>query len=142
MPKKDSTTQYLTVRVPESIKDGFWEFCKGVGMKPTAAVNMLIAKCVRTGDIPFDVVSPENADRIKADCSLKTVAFRVNPEVREQFANFCSSVMCVSMSTVVKTFMVQCIDRGELPFTKTGGNEEGGDDKSENVTGNKIVRFL
>ena len=132
MPKKSSTTQYLTVRVPESIKDEFWSFCKGVGMKPSAAVNMLIAKCVRTNDIPFDVVSPENADRIKADCSLKTVAFRVNPEVREQFADFCSSVMCVSMSTVIKTFMVQCIDRGELPLTKAGGDEGGREEKSEN----------
>lgn len=129
-----SKTHYLSVRVNGGLKADFWSFCEGVGMSASAAISLLAKRCVSEGRIPFEVVSPENALLLKArkgDNGFSDVrtSFRMSIELREQFSNVCTSTLGIPMSTVVKAFMVQCVDRGSFPF-------------DDFATGNRRVSFL
>lgn len=111
---------YLSIRVPEDLKQDFWAFCAKLNIKPTMAVNLLIGRCLMDGNLPYEIAEPERG----ASGDSVLVSFRVTPEKKERFSSFCNDVLCASMSMVIKCFMVQCVRQGKIPFTSDsqGGN--------------------
>ncbi len=62
----------INVRVDQTDKTNFEEFCHNAGLNISVAVNMFIKTVLRTGEIPFKIAapdpfySPENQARLRA----------------------------------------------------------------------------
>lgn len=105
--------EYLSVRINKKLKQDFYEFCNKSGISASAAVNQLALKCVEKGSIPF-VVHVVDYDMGKKGDSIRT-SIRMKSDLREDFSKVCAKTG-IPMGTVVKMFMLQCIDEGRFPF--------------------------
>lgn len=105
--------EYLSVRIDPKLKADFYNFCEKSGISVSAAVNQLAVKSVEKGSIPF-VVHVVDYD-LKKNGETNRTSIRMRAELRQGFAEVCNKTG-IPMSTVVKMFMLQCIDKGRFPF--------------------------
>lgn len=101
--------EYLSVRIDPKLKADFYDFCARSGLSVSAAVNQLALKSVEKGSIPF-VVHVVDYD-VKKKGETNRTSIRMRSELRRGFAEVCDKTG-IPMSTVVKMFMLQCIDKG------------------------------
>lgn len=121
-------TEYLSMRINGELKREFWDFCDNLHTNASALVAMLARKCVREESIPFEVISPEIDFGMRYGTRGKgggnadeRVSFRMDNNLRLRFSAVCEEHY-VSMSVVVRAFMVQCIEKGRLPFSYGKGD--------------------
>lgn len=108
----------LTLRIPRNIKEAFWDVCKKNNTTPTIAINGLMrecSKCTDKGNAPFRVEITHSSSKISKILKSKenrliTVAFSTSLLAKEQFSKFCATTMRIPVSTMVKIFMLQCIE--------------------------------
>lgn len=105
--------EYLSVRVDPKLKADFYKFCEKSGLSVSAAINQLAVKSVEKGSIPFVVHVVDYELKKKAETNRTSI--RMRSELRRGFAEVCDKTG-IPMSTVVKMFMLQCIDKGRFPF--------------------------
>lgn len=105
--------EYLSVRVDSKLKNDFFGFCQNSGISVSAAVNMLARKCIDAGSLPF-VVNVVDYDTKQSGESVR-ISIRMKRERRDGFSGICDKIG-VPMSTVVKMFMLQCVDKDRFPF--------------------------
>lgn len=108
-----SNNEYLSLKIEAQLKDDFYNFCKRSGISASAAVNQLAVKSFETDSIPF-VIKALNYD-LKRDGNSKRISVRMKPELRQGFSEICTK-KGIPMSTVIKIFMMQCIELGRFPF--------------------------
>ena len=113
-------TNYLGMRINGTLKDKFWDFCLQSGLSISAAVCMFAKKSVAEGTLPIEIITPENDELLKkmereGGIADKRVSIRMDADLRSQFSDICEEVG-ISMSTALKIFMVQCVDKGKMPF--------------------------
>lgn len=106
--------EYLSVRIDSKLKSDFYNFCQNSGISVSAAVNMLARKCIDIGSLPF-IVNVVDYDTKQGGVSLR-ISIRMKKEIRDGFSTICDRIG-VPMSTVVKMFMLQCVDKDCFPFT-------------------------
>lgn len=68
-------TKTMTVRIDANDKTNFDNFCKSVGLTPSAAINLFVKKTLRERRIPFEIdddpfYSIENQERLKKNIEL------------------------------------------------------------------------
>lgn len=103
----------LSVRLQPQLKEDFREFCDKSGISVNAAVNQLALKSIEKGSIPFTVHVLDYD--LKKNSKTQRICIRMKPELRNGFSEVCSKTG-ISMGTVVKIFMLQCIDEKKFPF--------------------------
>lgn len=106
--------EYLSIRIEPQLKDDFYTFCKKSGISVSAAINQLAVKSVEKAAIPF-VIKVVDYD-IKREGNLKRISIRMKLELRQGFSEVCSK-NGIPMSTVIKMFMMQCVEKGMFPFS-------------------------
>lgn len=109
----DKKNQYLSMRIKPVLKNDFYNFCSKSGISVSAAVNQLALKSIEKGSIPFTIYVI-NYDLKKSGETCR-ISIRMKTELRQGFSEVCAKTG-ISMSTVVKIFMLQCIDKGKFPF--------------------------
>lgn len=109
----DTKNEYLSVRIEPMLKKDFYEFCNKCGISASAAVNQLALKTIERGSIPFTIHVIDYD--IKKNGDTKRISIRMKTELRKGFSEVCTKIG-IPMSTVVKIFMLQCIDEGKFPF--------------------------
>lgn len=109
----DKKNQYLSMRIKPVLKNDFYNFCSKSGISVSAAVNQLALKSIEKGSIPF-TIHVINYDLKKSGETCR-ISIRMKTELRQGFSEICAKTG-ISMSTVVKIFMLQCIDKGKFPF--------------------------
>lgn len=105
----------LSFRVNPHLKDDFAEFCEKAGISMSGAVNSLAATSIKMGKIPF-VIRMVDYDMKKKEGKVSIRIFvRISDDVKNQFSQICRSAG-LTMSSVVKMFMLQCVEGGRFPF--------------------------
>ena len=105
--------EYLSVRIEPMLKNDFYEFCSKSGISVSAAVNQLALKSIEKGSIPFTVHVIDYD--LKKSGETHRISIRMKTELRNGFSDVCTRTG-IPMSTVVKIFMLQCVDKGRFPF--------------------------
>lgn len=105
----------LTIRVDKQLKEDFSEFCDKSGISLSSAVTHLASVIIRDGKIPFVIKMVDYDNKIKGNKNDVRIMLRISDEVKANFSKICDT-LGVSKSTVIKIFMMQCVDRGEFPF--------------------------
>lgn len=111
--KKENKNDYLCIRIDRKLKDDFAEFCSKSGISMSAAVNQLVVASKKEGAIPFTVRVVEYETNMPKE--LTRASIRVKPSLRQDFMGICDRIG-IPMSTVVKMFMMQCLELGRFPF--------------------------
>lgn len=105
----------LTIRVDKNLKNDFAEFCEKSGISVSAAINQLAVASINKGKIPF-VISMVDYDRKnKSSKDITRVLVRIKDDLKSGFAKVCKD-SGISMATVIKMFMLQCVGNGKFPF--------------------------
>jgi len=105
--------EYLSVRIEPMLKKDFYEFCNKSGISVSAAVNQLALKSIEKGSIPFTIHVIDYD--LKKSGETHRISIRMKTELRKGFSEVCAKTG-IPMSTVVKIFMLQCIDKKRFPF--------------------------
>lgn len=106
----------LTIRIDSELKKDFTEFCENAGISVSAAVNLLASASIEHGKIPFEVkiVSYANKKK-KGNDDIVRIMVRLEDSLKSKFSDICSG-LGIPMSTVIKMFMLQCVEDGKFPF--------------------------
>lgn len=100
----------LTVKVNAALREDFRDFCKERGVSISAAVNMFVHSLMRTNDFSFNKTVPD-AKYLPASGAIMGIYLPV--EVRAAFVRYCAE-RGAKMSTIVRSFMVTCVQTGDL----------------------------
>lgn len=107
-------SDYLSLRIEPKLKEDFYHFCDNSGISVSFAVNQLALKSIAKGTIPFKVrILDYKIDNESGETCR--ISIRMKKEVREGFSSVCQKAG-IPMSTAVKIFMRQCIEKQEFPF--------------------------
>lgn len=78
---------YLSVRVNETDKKNFEEFCNDVGMNVSVAINMFIKAVLKDNKLPFDVVGKSKFSKDLEEALEEAKNMRKNPEKYKKYNN-------------------------------------------------------
>ena len=78
---------YLSVRVNETDKKDFEEFCNDVGMNVSVAINMFIKAVLKENKLPFDVVGKTKFSNDLEEALEEAKEMRKNPEKYKKYNN-------------------------------------------------------
>lgn len=100
----------LTVKVNVALREDFRAFCKERGVSISAAVNMFVHALMKTNDFSFNKMVPD-AKYLPASGAI--MGIYLPAEVRTAFVKYCAE-RGAKMSTIVRSFMVNCVQTGKL----------------------------
>lgn len=124
--------EFITIRCEEGLKKSFETFCADCGMTVSGAVGLLVRNAIKEQRIPFAVDSSASlrVGGFYEGGSKQSVAFnvRVDKEIREEFKMVCEKVIGMSMSRLIKVFMLHCVKNGKLPFSGVVLGEDNDED--------------
>ena len=85
---KAQTQSYLSIRVNDTDKKNFENFCNGVGMNVSVAVNMFIKAVLKDNKLPFAVeydpiYEEKNMKRLKASIANINTGNKITKTIEE-----------------------------------------------------------
>ena len=78
---------YLSVRVNETDKKEFENFCNDVGMNVSVAINMFIKAVLKNNKLPFEVVGKTHFSKDLEEASAEAEEMRKHPEKYKSFSS-------------------------------------------------------
>ncbi len=78
---------YLSVRVNETDKKAFENFCNDVGMNVSVAINMFIKAVLQNNKLPFEVVGKKHFSTDLEEALAEAEEMRKHPEKYKSFSS-------------------------------------------------------
>lgn len=105
---------YLNLRISDTLKADFDEFCIKAGIKKSVAIKMFITKCISLNKIPDFILTDITDNGFNGEVKKSCMSFRLSEESRNDFQVICDNIG-VPMSVVVKLYMLKCLSTNSLP---------------------------
>lgn len=105
----------LTIRVDDQLKKDFTAFCDNAGISVAAAINLLASTSIKSQKIPFEIKMVSYDRKNKGSKDNVRILIRIEDKLKSGFAQICKE-LGIPMSTVIKMYMLQCIEQGKIPF--------------------------
>jgi len=106
-----NSTDYLSLRISKTLKQGFNDFCKKKGLSASKALNLYVNRCIRDGVVPFRF----GLSNMDGEDNSVRVSYHLESNIRQAFAVFCEKYE-MPMSLFIRDFMNECVTRGDFPF--------------------------
>lgn len=113
---------YLSIRLDPELKAKFELFCSHCGTTLSGAVNLMAAEVIKGKALPFVPTAAEGYftgnNPVFGTGTGERASIRFDQDKREAFKEACAKlgVGGLSMSEVVKMFMLYCVNTGKMPF--------------------------
>lgn len=105
----------MNVRCSEELKEAFGVFCEAQKKDPSEVLRLFVDKTAEIDGIPaiFTMQDFRRSAGRDGDCVVR-LFFRVTEDARDKFQAVCKRYN-VSMSRMVKMFVMRCLEEGNIP---------------------------
>ena len=103
---------FITLRIDEGLKNDFEKLCANMGTNLSSAITLLAGSCGRNNELPFNLeynMNWKSSDKVQPS----RISIRIEEDKKKRFSEFCEE-RGISMSMIIKMFMIQCLDQGKL----------------------------
>lgn len=103
-------SDYFSLRVSESLKDSFDDFCRRKGVTASMAVKLYVMRFISDG-------APVRFGQAEIMCQGRSlrISLRLDASVRKEFSEACRKYG-LPMSQFVRDYMKNCVVNGDFPF--------------------------
>ena len=112
MPKNPGVL--VSVTMDRVLKEGFSALCSSCGVSESSAVRMLAEQTIEEQGLPF-LVKQYPAWEKKFSGEIVKTSFYLDRETKAAFKTACHDDVGMSMSQLIKAFMLQSWASGEFP---------------------------
>lgn len=104
----------IQIRIDKKLKEDFDKLCTNLGTNLSSAITMLADSCGTKNELPFAIEYGMNWKNHE-QAQQERVIIRIEEDRKKRFAEFCKE-RGLSMSIVIKMFMIQCLEREKFPL--------------------------
>lgn len=113
----EKSTDYLGIRLNKELYDDFKSYCKERNISITFAIELLVDECIINKKVPF-ALGESSDHNLKYGDSLARKSLAMSRSKRDKFQKICEEKLCLSMASVIKAFMVYCVEhKPKLPYS-------------------------
>ena len=104
----------IQMRIDVELKREFDKMCGRMGITCSDAITLLADSCGTKNELPFEIGYAMNWKKSE-DVQNERIAVRIEEDKKKRFSKFCDE-RGLTMSVVIKMFMIQCLEQGKMPL--------------------------